>query len=114
MVPFGREVFEIVGPFVVAAFTVRLTVVLVDCRGWPASVTEMVTDAVPTALCAGVPLMAPVEALIERPLGSPVALNANGIVPPVTVVVALYAVPAVAAGKAVVGITSLAGVVELV
>ena len=76
MVPPGSDVFVIVGPpDWVAPLTVRLIVALADWFGCPASATVMVTDAVPTALCAGVPLMVPLEASIERPLGRPVALN---------------------------------------
>jgi hypothetical protein len=38
------------------------------------SVTVIATDAVPTELCAGVPVIAPVELLIDKPLGKPLAL----------------------------------------
>jgi hypothetical protein len=72
-----------------AAFTVRLSPVLAVCCGLPASVTVTVTDTVPTALEAGVPVMAPVEALIVRPDGRPIALKAYGVVPPVAVTVLL-------------------------
>ena len=58
----------------VAALTVRLSVALADCCGWPASVAVTVIEAVPTALCAGVPLMVP-EELMVSPLGKPVAVN---------------------------------------
>jgi hypothetical protein len=37
-------------------------------------VTVIVTDDVPTALAAGVPVIAPVALFIERLLGKPVAL----------------------------------------
>jgi hypothetical protein len=37
------------------------------------SVTVIATDAVPTELCAGVPEIAPVELLIDKPLGKPLA-----------------------------------------
>jgi hypothetical protein len=39
------------------------------------SVTVITTDAVPTEFCAGVPVIAPVELLIDKPLGRPLALN---------------------------------------
>src|SRR5580700_110839 len=52
------------------------------CLGADASVTVNLTCVVPAALCAGVPVIAPVDALIDRPLGSPLALNAYGVVPP--------------------------------
>jgi hypothetical protein len=38
------------------------------------SVTVIATDAVPPDLCAGVPVIAPVELLIDKPLGKPLAL----------------------------------------
>jgi hypothetical protein len=72
-----------------AAFTVRLNPVLAVCCGWPASVTVTVTETVPTALEAGVPVMEPVEASIVRPDGRPIALKAYGVVPPVAVTVLL-------------------------
>jgi hypothetical protein len=40
----------------------------------------MVADAVPAEL--GVPVMVPVALLIDRPLGSLVALKVYGVVPP--------------------------------
>ena len=42
--------------------------------GWPESMTLKVTEVVPTSLCCGVPVIAPVELPIERSLGSPDAL----------------------------------------
>jgi hypothetical protein len=46
-----------------------------DCAvGFPASVTVTFTEWLPAALSAGVPVIAPVELLIERSLGKPVAL----------------------------------------
>jgi hypothetical protein len=58
------------------AATVRLRVAVADCAvGWVESVTVIATDAIPTELCAGVPVIAPVELLIDKPLGRPVALN---------------------------------------
>jgi hypothetical protein len=47
------------------------------------SVTVIVTDAVPTELCAGTPEIPPVERLIDNPLGSPLALYLYGRVPPI-------------------------------
>lgn len=74
-VPLGREVFVMVSVFADAALTVKLSVAFADCGGKPASVTVTTTDAVPTAVCAGVPVIAPVVLLIVSPLGRPVALN---------------------------------------
>ena len=57
-----------------AGATVRLRVTCADCAvGKPASVTVIVTCAVPAVFAPGVPVMAPVELLIESPLGRPVA-----------------------------------------
>jgi hypothetical protein len=42
--------------------------------GWVESVTLTVAEAGPTELCAGTPVIIPVEALMERPLGRFVAL----------------------------------------
>jgi hypothetical protein len=58
----------------VAAATVRLRVVEAVCAvGEEESFTVIETEAVPTELAAGEPLIAPVL-LIVSPLGSPVAL----------------------------------------
>jgi hypothetical protein len=58
-----------------AAFTVRLKVAVAVCAvGFVESVTVKLTEAVPAAGEAGVPVIAPVEALSASPLGSPVAL----------------------------------------
>jgi hypothetical protein len=76
MVPLGREVVVMVSVFAGTALTVRLSVAFADCGGKPESVILTATDAVPTALCAGVPVIAPVVLLIVSPLGSPVALKA--------------------------------------
>ncbi len=75
--------------FVCAVLTVRLRVAVAVCWGRLASCTLTTTDAVPTALCAGVPVIVPEVVLIERPLGSPVALKVYGAVPPVAATVAL-------------------------
>jgi hypothetical protein len=42
--------------------------------GWVESVTLMVTEVVPMELCAGVPVMAPVEPLMDKPAGRLAAL----------------------------------------
>ena len=65
--PAGREVVvtaSVAGPIL------RLRWETADCaEGWVESVTLMVTDAVPTELCAGVPVIAPVALLMDKPLG---------------------------------------------
>jgi hypothetical protein len=73
----GSEVVVMVNGLVrTGATTVRLRVAVVDCAvGCVESVTVITTDAVPTELCAGVPVIAPVELPIDKPLGRPVALN---------------------------------------
>jgi hypothetical protein len=72
------------------ALIVRLRVaVAVWAVGFVRSVTVRVTLAVAAVLCVGVPEMVPVVALIESPLGNPVALKLKGEEPPVTVIVAL-------------------------
>lgn len=53
------------------------------------SVTVIVALEVPAVDCVGVPERVPVVALIESPLGNPVALKWKGEVPPVTVMVAV-------------------------
>jgi hypothetical protein len=54
----------------VAGLILRLRLEAADCaEGWVESVTLMVTDAVPTELCAGVPVIAPVALLMDKPLG---------------------------------------------
>ena len=46
-----------------------------DCgEGVVESVTLMVTEAVPMELCAGVPVIAPVALLMDKPLGRLAAL----------------------------------------
>jgi len=66
----GNEVVEIVKGLVEAAETTRLMVVeAVFAVGLVESFTVKATDAVP--LEVGVPEMAPVEPLMERPLGKP-------------------------------------------
>jgi hypothetical protein len=74
----------------VAAFTVRFRLALADCGvGWVESITVIATAADPTEVAAGVPVIAPVELLIERPLGRPVALYAYEVMPPDAVIEAL-------------------------
>ena len=65
------------------------------CVGCDESLTEKETMEVPTVFCAGVPEMEPVEELMERPEGRPVALKTYGVVPPVAETEAAYAPPAV-------------------
>ena len=48
--------------------------VAVCAAGIVESVTVMVAEAVPTELCAGVPVIAPVALLIASPPGRPLAL----------------------------------------
>ena len=58
-----------------AGFTVMLRSTVTDWAvGLVESVTLIATVDVPSALGAGVPEMAPVELLIDNPLGRPVAL----------------------------------------
>jgi len=77
-VPSGSEAVVMVRGLVgtTAARTVRLRVAVADCAvGCVESVTVSATETVPTEVAAGVPVTAPVEPLIDRPLGRPVALN---------------------------------------
>ena len=97
-VPPGRDV-------VVTARVAGLILILksevVDCaEGWVESVTLMVADAVPGE--PGVPVMVPVEGLIDKPPGRLVALKVYGVVPPAAVTGLLYAEPTFPAGSAVV------------
>jgi hypothetical protein len=58
-----------------AAATTMLSVAVADCAvGAAESFTVTAIESVPTELAAGVPLIAPVVLLIDRPLGSPMAL----------------------------------------
>jgi len=56
------------------------------CVGLVESWTVTATEAVPAEPCAGVPVIAPVELLIDSPLGRPLALYIYGVVPPVAVI----------------------------
>ena len=59
----------------VAALMLMLKLELADWEdGWDESVTLIVAEAVPTELCAGVPEIIPVDALIDSPPGRLVAL----------------------------------------
>ncbi len=90
-----------------AGLMVRLSVTLaVWAVGEVESVTLIVT--LPLLAAAGVPVMAPVEALIESGVGSPVADQVYGFVPPVAVAVRLYAWPAVPEGSEAVVIVRVA------
>jgi hypothetical protein len=81
-----------------------------DCgEGVVESVTLIAADAVPMELCAGMPVIAPVEALIARPLGRLLALNVYGVVPPDAVTGLLYAVPTVPPEREVVATVRLPG-----
>jgi len=71
------------------------------CCGVPESFTVTTTLAFVIA-AMGVPVIAPVDALIERVVGSPVADQVSAPVPPVAVTVKLYAVPIVPLGREVV------------
>lgn len=75
-VPSGREVVTMASVLAVdAAETVRERTAVAACGvGAVESFTVIDTDATPTAVAAGVPVMAPVELLMVRPLGSPLAL----------------------------------------
>lgn len=68
------------------------------------------TAAVPVAPCVGVPVIAPVELLMDNPVGRPAALKAYGVIPPDAARTALYADPTVPPGRDVVVIASLAAV----
>jgi hypothetical protein len=76
-VPPGRDVvvIESVGATAAAAITICRFDVAVWAVGEVESVTLIVTVVVPTEPCAGVPVIAPVELLIDNPLGRPLALS---------------------------------------
>jgi hypothetical protein len=70
--PAGREVVVTVRE---AGLILMLRLELADWEdGWVESVTLTVADAVPTEFCAGIPVIIPVEALMDRPPGRFVAL----------------------------------------
>ena len=94
----------------VAGSTTMFRSVVADCAvGCVESVTVNTTAVVPTELCAGVPVIAPVEALIESPLGKLLALKVYGVVPPVAAIPPPYVLPAVPSGREVVVIVSVLG-----
>jgi hypothetical protein len=102
-VPPGREVVVTAR---VAGLILMLRLEEVDCdEGWVESVTLMVADAAPAEL--GVPVMAPVALLMDRPPGRLVALKVYGVVPPAAATGLLYAAPTAPAGSAVVVIARL-------
>ena len=74
--PPGREVVVTASAAgLVAGLMLMLRLELADWEdGWVESVTLTVAEAVPTEFCAGIPLIIPVEALMDRPLGRLVAL----------------------------------------
>jgi hypothetical protein len=58
-----------------AGLIVMLRLDVADCgEGAVESVTLIAADAVPMELCAGIPVIAPVEPLIASPLGKLLAL----------------------------------------
>lgn len=73
--PLGSEVVAMdnVGGATEAAIAIRRVDVADFGVGWVESFTVKDTDTVPTELCAGVPVIAPVELLIDSPLGRPLA-----------------------------------------
>ena len=84
-------------------------VLVAVCGGVSKSVTWTAMVLVPCAV--GVPVMAPVFGLIERPLGRPPAVQVYGVTPPVAATVALYAWPAAPEGSEVVVIVSVDGLI---
>ena len=75
-----------------------------------ASVTVTVTGKVPVA--PGVPVMAPEVELIVNGDGSPVALQAKGLLPPEAATGALYATPTTPSGSAEVVIAKAGAIVN--
>jgi hypothetical protein len=75
-VPPGREVVVTASAAGLAAGPMlMLKLELADWEdGWVESVTLTVAEAVPTEFCAGIPVIIPVEVLMDRPLGRLVAL----------------------------------------
>ena len=78
--------------------------------GLVASVTVTLTVNVP--LEPGAPVMAPEVALMVNGEGSPVALQANGVLPPEAATGALYATPTTPLGSAVVEIARTGAIVN--
>jgi hypothetical protein len=75
-VPPGRELVVTANATgLVPGLMLILRLELADCEdGWVESVTLTVAETVPTEFCAGIPVIIPVEALMDRPLGRFVAL----------------------------------------
>jgi hypothetical protein len=71
--------------------------VAVKCVGFVESVTVTATVLVPAVV--GLPVMAPLEASMLNPAGSPVADQVYGVVPPLALTGALYAIPATPPGN---------------
>jgi hypothetical protein len=93
-----------------AGLIVMLRLDVADCgEGIVESVTLIAADAVPMELCAGIPVIVPVEPLMVRPLGRLLALNVYGVVPPDAVTGLLYAAPTVPPGREVVATVRLPG-----
>jgi hypothetical protein len=69
-VPFGRDVVRSTS---FAGLIVKLSFAVAVCCGLELSVTVSVTAAEPTALCAGVPAIAPLDAAIPSAEGNPLA-----------------------------------------
>jgi hypothetical protein len=70
--PAGNEL--VVTASVTGRMVMLRCAVAVCAAGIVESVTVMVAEAVPTELCAGVPVIAPVALLIASPPGRPLAL----------------------------------------
>ena len=73
--PLGSDVVEMdsLGGAEEAAIVTRRLEVADFGVGLVESFTVIDTDAVPTELCTGVPVIAPVALLIDSPLGKPLA-----------------------------------------
>src|SRR3954451_11892877 len=71
-----------IGVMVTVAVTCQTK--LRDAVAWvPEALSSTVTWALQSHVAVGVPVMAPVPASMEMPVGSPVALHEYGAVPPV-------------------------------
>lgn len=92
--PPGNDAVVMVGG---AMIVIARLAVAVRCVGLVESVT--VTTAVLAPAVVGLPLMTPVEALMLRPAGRPVADQVYGVEPPLAATVALYAVPTTPPGS---------------
>ena len=92
--PPGNDVVVMLGGAMIVI--TRLAVAL-RWVGLVESVT--VTTAVLLPAVVGLPPITPVDALMLRPVGSPVADQVYGVVPPLAATVALYAVPTTPPGS---------------